>query len=325
MLTRSYTLLEEALDRLVHSPEFDEQCIQCSKRNLSSSSDTDYSFQRRRLWETRDDSSVSSVESTGYTVSKLEAHLYYHGVRGNGKWGPKLIARSSQDVYVPPSGPAQDVRVLKLLPVSEHPRLSNENNLWPTIRSQVCDLLKRIAICRLTFVPRLLYLSTSEESSLRPWTSLVLAGRKRTRTTLPRSLSLTPRFGWESTPTVPPPTSHTNAATTSSICSTSSVSLTSTSLFVSRLPGLSVAQHSMHPSTIYITSRMSSIPSPRLWACLSLARRPLTCRGLWASSSEWVTIFTVLRLGMCCSPRMEEMVNTTTSVCSFPSRRRARF
>jgi hypothetical protein len=131
------------LELYVHSAAFDKECAayskEISKRPRSDHSDTDYS-DHSSLWET-DSSSVSSVKSSPYDVSKLEANHYYFGIRGPRRWGPKLIFRTSKDVFTPPSGPGQDLRLMRLLPVYEHPKLGKDN-LWATIRSKVRDLLE---------------------------------------------------------------------------------------------------------------------------------------------------------------------------------------
>ncbi|GBE88767.1 hypothetical protein SCP_1401720 [Sparassis crispa] len=136
-------LRDDTLERHVHSAVFDEECAAYSKEIAkgppSDDSDADYS-DRSSLWETDSSSSVSSVESSPYDVSKLEAHLYYFGIRGSRRWGPKLIFRTSKDVFTVPSGPEQDPRLMRLLPVYEHHKLGKDN-LWATIRSKVVELL----------------------------------------------------------------------------------------------------------------------------------------------------------------------------------------
>ncbi|KAI0279335.1 hypothetical protein BGY98DRAFT_1089205 [Russula aff. rugulosa BPL654] len=69
-------------------------------------------------------------------------YLYYHGLRGNTKPGPKLIYRTSTDIFSPPSGPSQDLRRMQLLTVHEHAKLG-QNNLWATIRDETVGLLDR--------------------------------------------------------------------------------------------------------------------------------------------------------------------------------------
>ena len=104
--------MDEISELRVHSPAF-------GKDPLSSDNDSD--------------------PSSSYDVSKLEAQLYYFGIRGPRCWGPKLVFRTSKDVFTVPSGPEQDPRLMWLLPVYEHHRLG-KNDLWATIRSKVCKL-----------------------------------------------------------------------------------------------------------------------------------------------------------------------------------------
>ena len=118
--------------------------------------------------------SFSLVESPSYDVSELEANLYYFGIRGPRRWGPKLIFRTSKDVFRAPSGPEQDARPMRLLPVYEHHKLGTDN-LWATVRSKVRDLLEAQQ-SMLTFVLRLFNSSTSKTSSIRLSTLFALAG-----------------------------------------------------------------------------------------------------------------------------------------------------
>ncbi|KAK0190382.1 hypothetical protein F5146DRAFT_1137223 [Armillaria mellea] len=97
---------------------------------LSDDSDSDYSSDRSSLW----------TSSSPYDVSKLEARLYYFGIRGPSRRGPKLIFRTSKDVFTAPSGPEQYSRLMQLRPVYEHHKLG-EDDLWATIRSKVVKLL----------------------------------------------------------------------------------------------------------------------------------------------------------------------------------------
>ena len=146
-LTRSYTFLViDTLELHIHSLAFDKECAAYSNRisnvPLSDDSDIDYSSDHSSLWENDSSSfSVSSVESSPHEVPKLEAYLYYFGLRGPRRRGPKLIFRTSKDVFTAPSGPEQELRHMQLRPVYEHHILS-EGDLWPTIRSEVRDLLE---------------------------------------------------------------------------------------------------------------------------------------------------------------------------------------
>ncbi|KAG9006378.1 hypothetical protein FRB94_000842 [Tulasnella sp. JGI-2019a] len=82
---------------------------------------------------------MTSVDSS-HEVSKLEKHLYYFGLRGNRLLGPKLVFRTVEDVFTPPTGPEHDSRVMQLLPVYDHRKLG-QNNLWATIHKEVVKLL----------------------------------------------------------------------------------------------------------------------------------------------------------------------------------------
>ena len=143
ILTYSSPLLaDDTLDLHVLSPAFDKQCAAYAKEissgPLSDHRDPDYSSDYSNLWE---DSDVPSAESSCYDVPKLEAHLYYFGIRGPRRRGPKLIFRTSKDVFTAPSGPEQNPRLMRLLPVYEHQKLC-ENNVWATIRSNVRSIPK---------------------------------------------------------------------------------------------------------------------------------------------------------------------------------------
>ena len=139
ILTRSYTLLVDYWDEHVHSPAFDEECNAQSKR-LSYSSRSSDASERITLWQDDDSSSMTFVESS-HEVPKLEKHLYYFGLRGNRHLGPKLVFRTSTDVFTPPTGPEHDPRVMQLLGVYDHNKLG-QDNLWATIREEVRHLLE---------------------------------------------------------------------------------------------------------------------------------------------------------------------------------------
>ena len=95
--------------------------------------------ERAKIFQDPYSSSDTSYESV-HEVSKLERLLYYFGLGGNGRPGPKLVYRTSADAFTPPAGPDYNLRVMQLLPVYEHSKLS-QDNLWNTIRGEVRDLL----------------------------------------------------------------------------------------------------------------------------------------------------------------------------------------
>lgn len=128
-------------DEHVHTEAFDRACDAQYKRLSSGSSGSESS--RLKLWED-DSSGQTSVESSSHVVPKLEAYLYYYGLRGDRELGPKLVYRTSKDVFTPPSGPAQDVRTMEVLDVDHHEKLS-ENNLWRIVLGKIRDLLEALA------------------------------------------------------------------------------------------------------------------------------------------------------------------------------------
>jgi hypothetical protein len=133
-------LLAVNWDQYVFSEAFDRDCDTQSKRHSSSASGSSPN-EHLKLWDSDDASSLTSVDSSGHGVSKLEAYLYYHGVRGDRKSAPKLIYRTSTDTFSPPSGPSQDLRNMQLLTVHGHGKLS-QDKLWEVIRDEVRNLLK---------------------------------------------------------------------------------------------------------------------------------------------------------------------------------------
>ena len=138
------------MEYFVQSSAFDHQCnvyaqdLMYSKGLSSNDNESDYySSDHSNLCED-DPSSVSSIESSCYEVSKFEAYLYYFGIRGDRRRGPKLIFRTSKDVFTPSlaaSLAGQDVRRMQLLPVYKHDELGKDD-LWATIRSKVRNLLE---------------------------------------------------------------------------------------------------------------------------------------------------------------------------------------
>ena len=143
ILTCSYTrLVDNSLELHVYSTAFDRECAAYSRSKSSDTSDTDDSYGLGSLWDANSD--TSTVEASPYDVSIIEAYLYYFGLRGIKRRGPKLIFRTSKDIFKEPSGPGQDVRRMQLLPVyEEHHDKLGKNDLWDIIRSKVRrDLLE---------------------------------------------------------------------------------------------------------------------------------------------------------------------------------------
>lgn len=127
-------------DDYVFTEGFDRACDLQSKRHSPSSSVSSFYGHHMKLWDRDDASSLTSVDTSRHGVPKLEAYLYYHGLRGNRKPGPKLIYRTSTDIFLPPSGPSQDLREMQLLTVHKHGKLG-QDKLWATIRDETVGLL----------------------------------------------------------------------------------------------------------------------------------------------------------------------------------------
>ena len=111
-----------------------------SRENGKDPSDDSGSYYSSDHTNLREEDS-SSVESSRYDVSKLEAYLYYFGIRGPRLRGPKLIFRTSKDVFIVSPESDHDPRIMRLRPVYEHPKLGKDD-LWATIRSKVRGLLE---------------------------------------------------------------------------------------------------------------------------------------------------------------------------------------
>ncbi|KAH7881699.1 hypothetical protein F5I97DRAFT_1291768 [Phlebopus sp. FC_14] len=130
------------LEKYVNSPEFDLKCTEIAQSreraavSLDESSDSDSDsicFQET-------DSSPTTVGADPHDVSKVEAHLYYAGVRGNR--GPKLVWRDSPDKFEEPSGPDAYKRLMKIVPVPDDHEFGVDG-LWDRVRDHVVKLLKR--------------------------------------------------------------------------------------------------------------------------------------------------------------------------------------
>ena len=121
------------LEDYVYTPEFDNQCSKKAREHAlssdkSSDSDSDDS-----------DSSPTTAESAPYEVSKVEGHLYYAGVSPRGR-GPKLIYRTSSDIFEEPSGPEAYRRLMKVIAVPDDHEFGKDG-MWGRVRDKVPGLL----------------------------------------------------------------------------------------------------------------------------------------------------------------------------------------
>ncbi|KAG9016342.1 hypothetical protein FRB90_003216 [Tulasnella sp. 427] len=144
--------VEPNLDEYVRTPEFDHECEKTLKLATSSSNENGGS-EDESLWSSDDDvSGATTVEPSPYDVPKLESNLYYAGIGPKGR-GPKLIYRTSKDVFEEPSGPEAYKRLMRLVPVPDTHDFGL-NVTWDIIRDQVVVLLdqKKIKVTSVDFV-----------------------------------------------------------------------------------------------------------------------------------------------------------------------------
>jgi len=137
----------------VKTAEFDQECTEkARKAALSSDGHNDSSDEFDSLWpSSKSKSSATTVEISPHEPSRIETHLYYAGIRENGR-GPKLIYRDSSDVYVEPTGPEEYKRLMRLVAVPDDHKFG-EDGLWERVRAKVRVFCSRYAtISWLTFV-----------------------------------------------------------------------------------------------------------------------------------------------------------------------------
>ena len=125
--------IEPSLEEYVQTPEFDHQCSKKARERAAlSCGDSDEDSFRSS------DDSVSSA-TTPYEVPKIEANLYYAGVGPKGR-GPKLIYRTSDDIFEEPSGPEAYRRLMRIVAVPDSHEFGH-NGMWDAVRDQVRGLL----------------------------------------------------------------------------------------------------------------------------------------------------------------------------------------
>ena len=82
---------------------------------------------------------ATTIQPGPYDVPELEAETYYAGVGPYG-YGPKLIYRTSDDVFKEPTGIYPRRRLMRVVPVPDSHDFG-PNVTWDAIRDQVCVLL----------------------------------------------------------------------------------------------------------------------------------------------------------------------------------------
>ncbi|KAF8884562.1 hypothetical protein CPB84DRAFT_1816945 [Gymnopilus junonius] len=120
-------LMFPGLEDYVKTAEFDHQCSARARSLAAPSPDESGDSDDDSLWSSDDSaSSPTAVESTPYEVPKIEANFYYAGVGPNGR-GPKLIYRTSDDIFEEPSGPEAYRRLM---------RLFGQDGMWDRVRDK---------------------------------------------------------------------------------------------------------------------------------------------------------------------------------------------
>ncbi|EAU89050.1 hypothetical protein CC1G_10019 [Coprinopsis cinerea okayama7 len=133
--------VEPNLDEYVRTADFDNECHK-KARILANSSSEEGSSSGDDLCPSDDSvSSATTSSSCPYDVSKLEALLYYAGLGPKGH-GPKLIYRTSDDVFEAPSGPEAYNRLMRIVAVPDTFEFGTDVT-WDKVRDQVVMLLDR--------------------------------------------------------------------------------------------------------------------------------------------------------------------------------------
>ncbi|GJJ08359.1 hypothetical protein Clacol_002573 [Clathrus columnatus] len=133
--------VESNLEEYANTPEFDRLCSE-KARERALSSDERNDPDDDSIWSSPDSvSSATTTESAPYEVPKAEAYLYYAGVSPKGR-GPKLIYRTSSDIFEEPSGPEAYRRLMKVITVPDDHEFGKDG-LWNRVRDKVVKFLKR--------------------------------------------------------------------------------------------------------------------------------------------------------------------------------------
>lgn len=130
----------ENLEDYVNTARFDQECSAKAHLHASSSDESSDSSDNESIWSSSTSGlTATTVESDPYKPSRIEAHLYYAGLRPKGR-GPKLVYRDSSDVYEEPSGPEEYKRLMRLVAVPDDHEFGKDG-LWDRVRDKVVELL----------------------------------------------------------------------------------------------------------------------------------------------------------------------------------------
>ena len=134
----------ESLEAWVESDAFDVNC-QMKAQQLRKSLDrpNDWDDEVSTLFSPSDTVVSLTATEVNFGVSLLEAAFYYAGLNSKGLW-PRLICRDSPDLFIPPTGPNEYFREMRLEYVSDnHQWGNNRNAVW----NQVRDFVRGVLTC----------------------------------------------------------------------------------------------------------------------------------------------------------------------------------
>ncbi|KZS98994.1 hypothetical protein SISNIDRAFT_461923 [Sistotremastrum niveocremeum HHB9708] len=138
----------EDLESWVDSPAFDANC-QMKAQELRKALDRPnvWDDEASTLFSPSDTVAPPTATEVNFGVSPLEAAFYYAGLNLKGLW-PRLICRDSPDVFIPPTGPNEYFREMRLENVSDnHQWGNNRNSVWNQVRDYTAELLIKEKIC----------------------------------------------------------------------------------------------------------------------------------------------------------------------------------
>jgi len=123
----------------VKTARFNQECSAKAHVHASSSDERSDSSDNECICSSSSESTATTVETDPHEPSRIEAHLYYAGLRPKGR-GPKLVYRDSSDVYEEPSGPEEYKRLMRLVAVPDDHEFGKDG-LWDRVRDKVRGLL----------------------------------------------------------------------------------------------------------------------------------------------------------------------------------------
>jgi len=131
--------VKDNLEDYVEIARFDQECSAKAHVHASSSDESSDPSNNESIWSSSSESTATAVETDPHEPSRIEAHLYYAGLRPKGR-GPKLVYRDSSDVYEEPSGPEEYKRLMRLVAVPDDHEFGKDG-LWDRVRDKVRGLL----------------------------------------------------------------------------------------------------------------------------------------------------------------------------------------